>query len=323
MKSVNLDRRAFLKAGAAAGSALAAAATVSAAPLDRKYQSGSSPWPIVLNASTIRHRRSTTEITPAREKIRIAAETGYDGIELWMSDLEEMEKNGDDLKEVAKEIKDLGLFVPNVIGLWNGMPATREEFDASLELSRDRMRMVSAVGSTHVAALPFPDREDFDLRWGTEMYRELLRIGREDYNISVMMEFIGFIKGLNRLGHACAIAIDCDDPGAKVLPDTFHMYRGGSGFSGIRHLDARFIGDFHWNDVPAEPGQYELRDRDRIMPGDGILPLTQCLKDLLDIGYTGPLSLEIFNEDYWKMDPRETAKIGLEKMRANVATAFA
>jgi sugar phosphate isomerase/epimerase len=281
----------------------------------KKYQEKSSPWPVVLNASTIRP-------CPSRDKIRIAAEVGYDGIELWMQDLEELEKNGCDLKDIAKEIKDLGLFVPNVIGLWDGMPPTQEEWEKSLESTRNRMRMASAVGSIHVAALPFPDRENFDLRWGTDRYRDLLRIGRDDYNLTVTMEFIGFLKGLNRLGQACCIAVDSDDPTATVLPDTFHLYRGGSGFRGVKHLQPEFIADFHWNDVPATPPQFETRDKDRVMPGDGILPLTQCLKDLLETGYTGPLSLEIFNEDYWKMDPKEAARIGIQKMRANIATAF-
>ena len=311
-----VNRRQFLQSGAVLGGAVAASTTAVAAAPKKKYQHKSSPWPLVLNASTIRP-------TPTKDKIRIAAEAGYDGIELWISDLEELEKNGQKLTDVAKEIKDRGLFVPNVIGLWNGMPATQEEWEKSLEVTSDRMRMCSEIGSQHVAALPFPDRENFDLRWGTDRYRDLLHMGRDKYNLAVTMEFIGFLKGVNRLGQACCIAVDSDEPTATVLPDTFHLYRGGSGFNGIQHLQPSMIADFHWNDVPATPGQFEVADKHRVMPGDGILPLTQCLKDLLAIGYTGPLSLEIFNEEYWKMDPRDTARIGLQKMRESVATAFA
>ncbi|HRI88539.1 MAG TPA: sugar phosphate isomerase/epimerase [Candidatus Hydrogenedentes bacterium] len=322
MSQGSINRRQFIQSGAVVGGALAATTSASAKEPKKKYQNKKSPWPVVLNASTIR-KSPAADPTPALEKIRVAAEAGYDGIELWMNDLEELEKGGNKLSDVAKEIKDRGLFVPNVIGLWDGMPATQEEWEKSLTVTRDRMRMVSEVGSLHVAALPFPDRENFDLAWATDRYRDLLRIGRDDYDIKVTMEFIGFLKGLNRLGEACCIAIDSDEPSATVLPDTFHLFRGGSGFNGIRHLQPELISDFHWNDVPATPGQFELRDRDRVMPGDGILPLTQCLKDLYAIGYTGPLSLEIFNEEYWKLEPKETARIGLEKMLANIATAFA
>jgi sugar phosphate isomerase/epimerase len=316
MSQGSVNRRQFLQSTAVVGGALTATAAASAKEPKKKYQDKSSPWPVVLNASTIRP-------CPAKDKIRIAAEVGYDGIELWMNDLEELEKGGANLKDVANEIKDRGLFVPNIIGLWDSMPPTQEEWEKSLEKTRDRMRMASAVGSIHVAALPFPDRENFDLAWGTDRYRDLLRIGRTDYNLAVTMEFIGFLKGVHRLGQACCIAVDSDEPTATVLPDTFHLYRGGSGFNGVKQLQPEFIADFHWNDVPATPAQFETKDKDRVMPGDGILPLTQCLKDLNEIGYTGPLSLEIFNEDYWKMDPKEAATIGLDKMRTNIATAFA
>ncbi|NUM54116.1 MAG: sugar phosphate isomerase/epimerase [Candidatus Hydrogenedentes bacterium] len=316
MSHGTVNRRQFLQSTAVIGGALTASAAEDAKQPAKEYQDKSSPWPVVLNASTIRP-------CPSKDKIRIAAECGYDGIELWMTDLESLEQEGHKLEDIAKEIKDRGLFVPNVIGLWDGMPATQEEWEKSLEKTRDRMRMASAVGSIHVAALPFPDREDFDMAWGTDRYRDLLHIGRDNYNLAVTMEFIGFVKGVHRLGQACCIAVDSNEPTATILPDTFHLYRGGSGFNGIKHLQPEFIADFHWNDVSAATPQFETRDKDRVMPGDGILPLTQCLKDLLEIGYTGPLSLEIFNEEYWKMDPKVAATIGVEKMRANIATAFA
>jgi sugar phosphate isomerase/epimerase len=315
MGRMKIDRRTFLQVGGAAGLAGFGAGQVHAQADLERYQDGASQWPICLNTSTIRPAALT-------EKVRIADEVGYDGIELWINDLEKYEQEGGDLKELGAEIRDRGLFVPNVIGLWDGMPGTQEEWDASLPKSRERMRMSRDVGSRCIAALPFPDREDFDIRWGTYRYRDLLRMGRDEYGLRVIMEFIGFLKGVNRLGQACAMAIDSNEPTAAVLPDTFHLYRGGSGFRGIRHLAPEFIADFHWNDVPATPGQFELRDRDRIFPGDGILPLKECLRDLAAIGYAGPLSLELFNEEHWKMDPKIVAEQGLQKMIVNVAGTF-
>lgn len=314
----SLNRRAFIQGtmGAGAGVALAAASPGVAEATDAgtKYgfQNGFSPWPLSLNTSTI--RPATLEV-----KIDAAAEAGYDAIEIWERELKEHEDNGGNLKELAKSIRDKGLFVPNVIGMWDGMPATREEFDASLEVSRNRMRMAADVGSQHIAALPFPDREDFDLAWGAEMYRELLRIGREDYNIIAAQEYIGFVKGVHRLGQACAIGIDANDPDACLVADTFHLYRGGSGFNGIQHLNGNFFAVFHWNDVGPEKPREEVGDADRLYPGDGILPLVDALRSLYIIGYRGPLSLELFNRAHWEQDPKQVAKTGLERLRANVA----
>lgn len=320
-----MDRRGFLGLGAASvGGAVAltsssralAEASAPAPVPPRKYQGGISPWPLCLNSSTIRP-------TPFEQKIVIAAEAGYDGFEPWINELEDYEKGGGDLKALGAQIRDRGLFVPNIIGLWDCMPPDEERFEKTLETTRNRMRMAAAVGSQHVAAIPAPDRADFDLKWGAEVYRRLLKIGREEYGLIVAFEFVGFMKGIHRLGLASAIALDANDPDACLIMDTFHLYRGGSGFEGIRHLDAGFIGDFHWNDVADTPSREELGDEHRIYPGDGILPLESAMRQLAGIDYRGPLSLEMFCRAHWEQDPKVVAATGLQKMRDQIARALA
>jgi 2-keto-myo-inositol isomerase len=321
--STPIDRRSFLKASAAGGAGLMAAGDAAAGHKkemkeEMRWQKGASPFPLALNASTIRPADTAT-------KLKVAAETGWDAIEFWTQDLESWEKEHGpgSLKDLNKRVKDAGLYIPNVIGLWNSMPATEEAWQAELPKLRELMRICSEAGSERVAVLPFPDREEkeFDLQFAALKYKELIHIGKNDYNIKPMFEFIGFLKGMHRLGQACAVAIDADEPEACVLPDTFHLYRGGSGFAGIKHLSADFIGNFHWNDVPAEPAQKELGDKDRIYPGDGILPLTQALKDLKAIGYNKALSLELFNRVLWEQDPMQVGRDGLRKMLDNIAAA--
>lgn len=315
MPQSSMNRRQFFHVGAAAGAAIAAAAPA-AAQAPKPYQGGVSQWPFVLNASTIRP-------TPLKDKIRVTKDAGYDGIELWVRELEDYEKAGGNLTDLGNEIADLGLSVPNVIGLWDGMPATQEEWDKILPASRDRMRICAAVKSKHVAVLPFPDREDFDHRWGTDRYRDLLRMGREEFGVLPAFEFVGFAKGVNRLGFSSGMAIDANDRDAGIVADTFHLFSGGSGFNGVRHLNGSFIADFHWNDLPGDLTPEAARDEHRIYPGDGVLPLAPLLKDLLAINYTGPLSLELFNKEHWAMDPKVVAETGLRKMREVVEKALA
>jgi sugar phosphate isomerase/epimerase len=279
-----------------------------------RYQDGASPWPLCLNTSTIRPQ-------PLLDKIDVAAKAGYDMLELWIDEIEKYEQEGGNPKELGEMIKSKGLSVPNIIGLWDCMPMDEESFTASLTATKNRMRLSAAAGSKHVAAIPVPDREDFDLRTGISRYWELLKIGREEYGIIVAFEFVGFFKGIHRLGQAAAIALDADDSDACLIMDSFHLYRGGSGFNGVKHLNGNFIADFHINDVPAEPARETLRDKHRIFPGDGILPLVQLLKDLKTIDYRGPLSLEIFNEEEYKKDPLQVARTGLEKILALVKAA--
>ena len=316
MKHSELTRRSFLTAAAAAGTILplAGSAEEKSCKAEKRYQNNASPWPLVMNSSTIR---------PAalEEKLKVTAETGWDGIELWINDLEDYEKDGGNLKELGKRIKDMGMYVPNIIGLWSCMPETKEAFEESLPATRERMRRSSDVGSIYVAAIPAPDRENFDLKWGAEMYRELMRIGREDYNLNVAFEFVGFMKGVYRFGQACAVAFDANDDGSTLIMDTFHLFRGGSGFNAVKHIQGHLIANFHWNDVPGDVPREEQGDEHRLYPGDGILPLTQVLQDLKAIGYERALSLEIFNRAYWEQPAEKTAADGLEKMLACITAA--
>src|SRR5690606_8950166 len=155
-----MDRRTFI-AGATASTLLVSPAVRAPQPvihLKNRYQKGRSPWPICLDTATIR---------PAslREKVKIAAKAGYDAIEPWDGELEKFEAEGGNLEDLGKEIRDLGLFVPSVIGLWNALPPTREQWEESLKDTRRRMRMAAAIGAQHVQTIPNTVGDNYDIKW--------------------------------------------------------------------------------------------------------------------------------------------------------------
>ena len=74
----------------------------------------------------------------------------------------------------------------------------------------------------------------------------------------------------------------------------------------------------HFNDAPNHPPREEQHDPDCVLPGDGCLDLRRYVQIAREIGYRGALSLELFNEELWRMSPLEVARLGLSKMRAVV-----
>ena len=72
---------------------------------------------------------------------------------------------------------------------------------------------------------------------------------------------------------------------------------------------------FHMNDFVASIPREKQNDKDRVYPGDGAAPILQILTDLKNMGGTKVLSLELFNEEYWKEDPLKVAITGLTKMK--------
>jgi len=319
-----ISRRDLIKSTALGGvaaaslatSACATSPTSNASAQTSRYQNGKSPWPICLDFATIRP-------SPTVAKVRIAAAAGYDAIEPWEGDLHKFEQEGGNLKDLGKRIKDMGMFVPSVIGLWGAIPATREAFDKSLVDTRRRMRQAADIGAEHIQVVPQPKRpwEEFDPKWAADRYRELIEIGLNDYGISPALVFVEFLPGVKRMGQAAAIAIDADHPQAKIIPDVFHMLIGDSGFNGLKHLNGDFMAIFQFNDAPKGMDVADMKDKDRVYPGDGILPLPQILRDLKATGYTGCLSLELYNPTYWEQDHLAVAKTGLKKTLAVVEQA--
>ena len=312
-----MNRRNFVNLGALAGAAsvLPLSSTI-AAPFtltDKRYQKGVSPWPICLDTATIR---------PAslKDKVKIAAKAGYDAIEPWDGELQEFEAKGGSLKDLGKEIRDLGLFVPSVIGLWNSLPPTKEEFERSLKDTRNRMRMASDIGAKHIQTIPDTAGANYNHRWVVDRYRDIIEIGIKEFNISPALVFVKY-QPVKTLGQAMGIAMDTNHPKAMVIPDTYHMYISEGGFEGLKMINGSAIAIFQFSDAPASPAVGDLQDKDRVYPGDGILPLPQVLKDLKASGFKGCVSLELYNPEYHKQDLQMVAETGLRKTLAVIKKA--
>ncbi len=72
---------------------------------------------------------------------------------------------------------------------------------------------------------------------------------------------------------------------------------------------------FHINDFPSTPPREQLKDADRVFPGDGICPFDLLIPRLYKAGFRGAFSIELFNQGYWDtMDVQTLLKTGYEKI---------
>jgi sugar phosphate isomerase/epimerase len=261
-----------------------------------------------LNTSTIRP-------TPIVDKIRIAAEAGYAGIELWHDDIDDYVRAGGALSDLRKALDDRGLVVPTTIYLAGWFESTGDEHRRALDECKRRMEQSAVLGAPYIIAGPPSGAADYTV--GAAHYRKLLSIGRE-FGVLPAMEFLGFVEQLNTIEDALEVMTRADDEDATTVVDPFHIFRGGGSLESLAQLAERQIAVSHFNDVPAKPARALQHDRDRVMPGDGVYDLRRYVDLLRQIGYNRFLSLELFREDLWVQDPLEVARIGLEKMRSVV-----
>jgi sugar phosphate isomerase/epimerase len=258
------------------------------------------------------------------QMIEIAAKAGYQAIEPWISHLDDYRKKGGDLKSLGRRIKDHGLQVESVIGFFEWIVDDDARRKKGLEEARRNMELAQAIGGKRLAAPPLgaTSQTGMSLFKAAERYRVLLEIG-DSFGVVPEAELWGSSRTLGRLSEAVFVAMESNHPRACILPDVFHLYKGGSSLSGFRFLSPQAFHVIHVNDYPANAPRDSITDAQRIYPGDGAAPLTEFFRDLNRIGYRGALSLELFNRDYWKQDPAAVARTGLEKMRALVQRSLA
>lgn len=309
-----VSRREFMAAPIVAGAAAATGTTLAAAPSAEKPK-----FRYCLNTSTIRGQKLGIV-----KEIDLAAKAGYDGIEPWIRELDAYVKDGGSLKDLSKRIADHGLKVESAIGFANWIVDDDTKRAEGLETAKRDMDMLKQIGGTHIAAPPVGAHrgaEKLDLFKVAERYRALLEVG-DQTGIIPQAEVWGFSDNLSRLGETMFAVIEAGHKDACILPDVYHIYKGGSDFAGMAAIAGSRIHCFHVNDYPAEPSRDTISDKDRVYPGDGVAPLNDIFQMVVANGFAGALSLELFNPGYWEQDAEQVVTTGLAKTKEAVAKAF-
>lgn len=269
-----------------------------------------------LNTATIMGQKLGVE-----KYIDIAARAGYDCIELWVPDLKAYLTAGGSLTALKKLMRDSKLPVVNAIGFAPWMTDDDEQRKAGFKQMREEMEMMAALDCPRIAApsAGISATTQLDMFKVGERFKDLIALGRET-GVTPQLEFWGASRFFH-IGQALMAAAVANDPGARILADVYHLFRGNSGFDGLKMVDGGMIEIFHMNDYPNSIPREKQEDKDRIYPGDGAAPLKQIIADLKNMRGPKILSLELFNREYWNQDPLQVAKMGLEKMRKVVSEA--
>ena len=315
-----MSRRKVLASGAAAvaisvssRSKAAQDAPASSAKVARQ------PFVYCLNTSTISGQK-----LKLAQQIDIAAKAGFTALEPWIRDMEAHVKEGGSLKDIRKQLDDLGMTVEDTIGFAQWVVEDEAARKKGLEQAKRDMDLSVQIGSKRMAA-PAAGAQDvsgMDLAKIAERYRALGEIG-DQIGIVPIVEVWGFSKTLGKLAEGAYVATASGYPKASILADIYHLYKGGSDHNGLRLLNRQAIQVMHFNDYP-NTDRAAIKDEHRVFPGEGVAPTTEILKIVRDMG--GPpcvLSLELFNRQYWKLDAMVCAKTGIEKMRAAVEKSLA
>ncbi len=260
---------------------------------------------LCLNTSTIKPQ-------PLLDKIRLTAEAGFSGVELWLNDVYEFVGRGGEVSDIEKALSDHGLIVPCAIAARGWGEASELEYPLMLDEVKRRLELAARLGSPYLVATP--PREPCDVRQISDRYKDLLELGRQA-GVRPTFEYISFFESVSQLGQAWQIVQDSDDVEATLILDAFHNWNSGSTLEDLQAIPVERISHYHIDDAHPEIPPRQQTDPDRVMLGEGAIDLKAEIKVLKEKGYDGTVSLELFNQELWSRDPREVLRVGIDRMR--------
>ncbi len=179
------------------------------------------------------------------------------------------------------------------------------------------------IGNKYIVVTPTIDQEIATTRLESEILEECARNLNEmaeiaeDYGVSIAFEPVGdrysICRSL-RLANEIVDKVNRDNIGLSIDCSNLYMHDKCSDVEYIRKIPKNRIVLFHLCDCEDLP-LGTLRHGNRLMPGDGCVPINEIIDAVRDTGFDEIASVELFREEYWNMLPEEVIELAAEKAR--------
>ena len=247
------------------------------------------------------------------EKLEAIAAAGFDGIEIFEQDF--IAHDGPPA-EVGRMVRDHGLEITlfQPFRDFEGLPGAlrtkafdraERKFDLMQDLDTD---LVLICSSCHPEALGGIDRAADDFaELGERAAKRGLRVG---------FEALAWGRHVNDHRDAWEVVRRADHPNVGLILDSFHTLGRGIDPQTIRRIPGDKVFFVQLADAPLIEMDLLYWSRHfRNMPGEGDLDVTAFMQAVMATGYAGPISLEIFNDQFRGGNTRMLAEDGLRSIR--------
>jgi 4-hydroxyphenylpyruvate dioxygenase len=246
------------------------------------------------------------------EKMEAAAAIGFDGVEIFENDLLTFEGSPKDARYLADS---LGLTITcfQPFRDFESMPEPQRarnmdraerKFDVMQQLGAELLLVCSNVSSGSI---------DDDARAAADLAEMAERAQKR--GLRVGFEALAWGRNVNKWRHAWKIVEAAKHPALGLIVDSFHTLALDDDLSGLSEVPAEKIFLAQLADAPKLSMDVLSWSRHfRNFPGQGQLPVAAFVRDLIGAGYRGPLSLEIFNDEFRSAPARLMARDGLRSL---------
>ncbi|MCC9155072.1 sugar phosphate isomerase/epimerase and 4-hydroxyphenylpyruvate domain-containing protein [Streptomyces parvulus] len=242
------------------------------------------------------------------EKLTAASRAGFDGVEIFENDLLASPLTPE---EIRARCADLGLTIDLYQPMRDveGLPA--EEFARAVRRARHKFELTRRLGADTVLVCSSVSPlavDDDDLVAG-----QLARLAgaAREHGVRLAYEALAWGRHVSTWDHAWCVVRNADHPALGTCLDSFHILsraRGPEDLEGIEDIPGDKIFFLQLADAPLLAMDVLQWSRHyRCFPGQGGFDLAGLLRRVLRAGYTGPLSLEVFNDVFRQSEAGPTA----------------
>lgn len=238
-------------------------------------------------------------------KLEAIAAARFDAVEIFENDL--IYFNGSP-RELAAMAADFGLGIELYQPFRDFEGVAESSLKRNLDRAERKFDLMQALGAplllvcSNVATAESHDRSRAAAQLRALAERAAAR------NLRIGYEALAWGKYVRHWADAWAIVRAADHPHLGLILDSFHMLSLGDDPAGIADLPGDKIFFVQLADAPRLAMDVLQWSRHyRCFPGQGQLDLAGFLKQVLIAGYSGPLSLEIFNDVFREAPNRRTA----------------
>jgi 4-hydroxyphenylpyruvate dioxygenase len=239
------------------------------------------------------------------EKLQAIAAAGFDGVEIFENDLLYFDGSPTEVRTICA---DLGLRVLLFQPFRDFEAAPRARMAKNFDRAESKFDVMAQLGADLmlVCSNTAPDTLSEDSVAAEDLRALGERAARRGFRVGY--EALAWGRQVNTFGHAWKIVQAADHPAVGLVVDTFHTFAVEDDDAPIAKIPGERIFFAQLADAPMmrlDPLSWSRHFR--LFPGQGALPVTRFTKHLLASGYNGPISLEIFNDEFRAAPPRPTA----------------
>jgi 2-keto-myo-inositol isomerase len=255
----------------------------------------------------------TLDTTPFSDVLRIARETGWDAIELRRVDFARAAEAGRAADEVLAQVRASGLAVACVGSVGGWMWSSEADAAGPLAAVAESCDWAAALDCPFVMGGVEQGTGSDDLA-----AERLHRVGEiaAARGVRFALEPQSQAKQYSTPSRTHEVVAKANHPNVGLLIDTYHVQRTTGGLSEYEALNPAELFYVQYSDVPADsaPGQ----TRDRLAPGQGVVPFKEAFAILAAKGYDWYASYEALSPAIWAADPTAVAREGAEATRARL-----